>query len=107
MENHITRNITKREIKNGFISVPTKCQDCGDEEPLDCHHNNYDDPYDVVFLCKVCHAKRHHDKNRVRIKNGISCTCKRCNYKWVSHVTEPKQCPYCKSPCWRKEKRGK
>lgn len=33
-------------------------------------------------------------------------TCKHCGYTWQPRIeTEPKSCPYCKSPRWNEEKR--
>lgn len=29
--------------------------------------------------------------------------CEKCDYKWVSRVDKPKQCPNCKSMKWAKK----
>jgi len=54
------RRETKNAILNGRIKVETTCLLCGcGETKLEVHHLNYDDPYDVVWLCKACHRKWH------------------------------------------------
>ena len=34
------------------------CEKCGSEKSH-AHHENYDQPLEVVWLCAVCHSKRH------------------------------------------------
>ena len=44
-------------IKNGkLIKIP--CEKCGCEKSL-AHHEDYDKPLDVVWLCQPCHKQRH------------------------------------------------
>lgn len=35
----------------------------------------------------------------------ISRKCMRCGYSWKSHVSNPRACPYCKSPKWNVERK--
>lgn len=49
-------------VKTGRIVKPTNCSDCGVVVPksrMDGHHEDYNKPYDVIWLCRACHARRH------------------------------------------------
>jgi len=46
-----------RAIKSGgLIRLP--CIRCGDEKSV-AHHEDYDKPLDVMWLCQQCHKQRH------------------------------------------------
>ncbi len=55
-------------VKRGNLTVSMFCMACGDTEAeLEKHHENYNKPLDVIFLCVSCHTKIHktrifHDK---------------------------------------------
>lgn len=34
------------------------CKDCGLKD-TEMHHEDYDKPLDVIWLCRICHLKRH------------------------------------------------
>lgn len=54
-------NAVARAIKSGaLIKIP--CTRCGSEKSL-AHHEDYDKPLDVVWLCQPCHKKRHAEIN--------------------------------------------
>ena len=42
----------------GLLDVGHTCADCGGE-PVELHHLDYSDPYNVVPLCHRCHMQRH------------------------------------------------
>lgn len=44
-------------IKNGSL-VRELCCRCGSEKSL-AHHEDYDKPLDVMWLCQACHKQRH------------------------------------------------
>lgn len=100
----IARYRTRRAIKEGSIKIPVKCDDCGREHNLDCHHNNYDNPLDVSFLCSDCHGEKHRNKIRGRwdsTKIVSVMTCQKCEYSWTPRVPDPVTCPRCKNPDWK------
>jgi len=37
---------------------PQPCERCGDER-ADRHHDDYDKPLVIIWLCRSCHVKRH------------------------------------------------
>lgn len=44
------------------------CEDCGIEHdaelhPVEMHHEDYDKPLEVTWLCRECHLGRHDDLN--------------------------------------------
>jgi hypothetical protein len=48
-----------RALKKGIINRETSCSKCGSNYLVQMHHEDYDKPLDVVFLCKYCHMQRH------------------------------------------------
>lgn len=53
-------NAVSRLIKKGTI-VRLPCEYCG-KSPTEAHHENYDKPFDVIFLCRKHHLERHSKK---------------------------------------------
>ena len=50
-------NKVRQAIHNGKITwMP--CVRCGNEKSL-AHHDDYDKPLDVMWLCQPCHKQRH------------------------------------------------
>lgn len=57
------RQKLRAAIKRGIIVRPVTCPQCGTEGMVEAHHENYDEPYAVTWLCKPCHVA-HHRKQR-------------------------------------------
>lgn len=51
-------------VRTGVIKKQTICSDCGEEKPLQKHHENYSKPYQVIWLCQQCHSRLHSAKKR-------------------------------------------
>ena len=51
------RRYTRVLIKMGKL-IPQPCEDCGKVNVVP-HHNDYDNPSDVKWLCKQCHHDEH------------------------------------------------
>lgn len=62
--------IVKKNIRNVLISKPSKCMSCCLEKRLESHHNNYDKPLDIIWLCRSCH-RRYHDSDDSSFKEYI------------------------------------
>lgn len=68
-----------KEVKEGRIKKPDKCQICLKEHPtLNGHHFNYEKPYNVIWCCPSCHSLLHHygaentkDIDTIRNRIGI------------------------------------
>ncbi len=57
------RALVNRQLREavyaGRINKPAECSSCGTGGRLDGHHRDYDKPFDVVWLCRQCHANAH------------------------------------------------
>lgn len=45
-------------LRNGELVRPKKCSKCGVVGRIDGHHEDYDKPLDVTWLCQGCHKRR-------------------------------------------------
>lgn len=59
------RNAVNNAIRDGKISRKP-CHFCQSTENLHAHHEDYDHPLDVVWLCASCHGKLHGIKGDFR-----------------------------------------
>lgn len=50
-------NAVTRAIRKGSL-VRCPCVRCGEEKSL-AHHEDYDKPLEVMWLCQPCHKQRH------------------------------------------------
>lgn len=47
-------------VRRGEIVRPDKCSQCGRSDlKIQAHHNNYDEPLQVEWLCSECHGEEH------------------------------------------------
>lgn len=54
-------------IRSGRMAKPTKCCKCGVvSSELQAHHNDYEKPLEVTWLCSCCHSSLHKQKRRER-----------------------------------------
>jgi len=53
-----TRQQTKKAIKSGRLTKQP-CKICGATNKIHAHHDDYNNPLSVVWLCASCHAKLH------------------------------------------------
>lgn len=56
-----------KAIRNGVL-VRQPCTRCGDAKSL-AHHEDYDKPLEVVWLCQPCHKQRHKEINELLNRN--------------------------------------
>jgi hypothetical protein len=62
-EKHKARNAAKNAVRDGVLRKPDLCEDCGvqfSRNELHAHHDDYNKPLDVRWLCRPCHDERHH-----------------------------------------------
>lgn len=55
----LARSKLAYQVRNGLIVRPDKCESCGITCKVQAHHEDYSRPYDVKWLCFVCHRKQH------------------------------------------------
>ena len=54
-----SRRISVIAIKAGFLIRPSSCSKCLKECKPEGHHDDYDKPLEVRWLCKICHNHEH------------------------------------------------
>ncbi len=59
-------HLVEKAVKKGVITPTTTCEHCGAVKPfrggrcgIQAHHNDYNKPLEVVWLCQKCHHEWH------------------------------------------------
>lgn len=55
------RAMLNHAVRDGKVMKPQTCFECSQVTPLQAHHHDYAKPLDVVWLCSLCHGKKHRD----------------------------------------------
>jgi hypothetical protein len=63
------RVILGNAVKAGKIQRQP-CEGCGSTSHIHAHHEDYLKPLDVIWLCPICHGKRHREINDLDRHNG-------------------------------------
>jgi len=50
---------TAKAIRTGKIEKPRTCSKCGSPSRIEGHHERYDKPLEVLWLCRTCHRALH------------------------------------------------
>lgn len=64
------RTLVSQAVQEGIITRPGYCPNCQDpespEEPQkpEAHHEDYNAPLDITWLCPACHGARHSEMSR-------------------------------------------
>jgi hypothetical protein len=67
-----------RAVASGkLIRLP--CERCGRTDHIHAHHEDYDKPLEVVWLCPVCHKARHAEMKKL---NDVSNTSLLRRQRW-------------------------
>jgi hypothetical protein len=53
------RSKTKMAVKRKLIIKPDTCDLCKQHTKIEAHHEDYDKPYEVIWLCRRCHIDVH------------------------------------------------
>ena len=51
--------IVGNAVRSGKLKKPRKCSECNRKGMICGHHEDYYKPLDVIWVCQVCHKKRH------------------------------------------------
>lgn len=66
-----SQRLLNRAVRRGDIHKPDRCEDCGKVGYLHAHHHNgYEAPYDIVWLCPSCHHAAHGRGPKARVSRG-------------------------------------
>jgi hypothetical protein len=60
-EKQRAQKLVRKAVLGGELEQPERCERCKAAVPLQAHHEDYDKPLDVVWLCTACHVKHHQD----------------------------------------------
>ena len=53
------RKMVSVALKDGRLTKSPFCEECFDYREITAHHEDYNQPLKVVWLCKNCHLERH------------------------------------------------
>lgn len=54
------RSLVAHAVRSGVIIRPNNCSACNKEVFVEAHHEDYEKPLEVIWLCKKCHEIKHH-----------------------------------------------
>lgn len=57
--------IVYRAVRAGILGKPSGCIICGRQTRLSGHHEDYNQPLNIVWLCSSCHKKLHNEDGPV------------------------------------------
>ncbi len=66
------RGQVKKALKSGLLIKPNKCDYCGLVKKIEAHHNNYNKPLKIIWLCKLCHNRKDFMKSSVALKENYN-----------------------------------
>lgn len=52
-------NYVNNNIRSGKLVAPDCCEECGSGFALEGHHDDYDKPEQIRWLCALCHKRWH------------------------------------------------
>ncbi len=55
---HNAHQKVHRAIEDRILIRSNTCQECGKMGKTEGHHEDYNKPLDVIWLCKLCHSKK-------------------------------------------------
>jgi len=82
----LTKHASRKRSQRLF-PVIQPCEECGTTERVQRHHEDYEKPEEVRFLCQSCHTKRD-------MERGIWGNHLKKNYRATRFKT-PRTCPIC------------
>jgi excisionase family DNA binding protein len=66
-KNERARYLLNQAVKRGDMVRPSACSLCGVVGRIEGHHESYDEPYVVEWLCQTCHWTHRHGKRPPRL----------------------------------------
>lgn len=56
---YTAHNAVNNAVRDSLLTSPGKCVECASEFAVEAHHDDYDFPLTVRWLCAVCHKRWH------------------------------------------------
>lgn len=70
-EHRAARDKLNQAIQRGEIVKPCSCSICGATGRIEGHHEDYTKPYDVIWLCTLCHGMtRYASMDEIKRERG-------------------------------------
>lgn len=88
----------REAIASGYIER-TPCEICG-KTPTHAHHDDYNKPLQVRFLCPSCHKKWHNTNEPIRVSGEKECGI--CQRKFIPDDSHWK---FCSDECRKESQR--
>ena len=67
--------LVAKALKDGVLIKSAVCESCGSDcstNRIVAHHNDYDKPYEVIWLCSACHSSGHNGVSRYKFAKTIA-----------------------------------
>lgn len=58
------RKKVRTALRNGSMVRPNKCSMCGKQCKPEAHHEDYNKPLDIIWVCKSCHTNIHYSNKK-------------------------------------------
>lgn len=65
------RIAVRNAVRSGTLIKPEYCSACGTSGLIHAHHDDYDKPLSVRWLCPECHKERHDSINKYGIDSVL------------------------------------
>jgi len=65
---YYVRKVTQEYIRRGIL-IRLPCEVCGSNEDVEAHHDDYNKPMDVRWLCRIHHIEHHKTVGRKKLNN--------------------------------------
>lgn len=60
----LAKTLANRAVRAGVLVNPMWCESCDEYGLLQKHHEDYNKPYEVQWLCQRCHSRLHATKRK-------------------------------------------
>lgn len=55
--------LVNMRLRKGWFTKPDACMNCGKIGKVDMEHPDYSKPGEVLFVCRSCHVRAHHNRS--------------------------------------------